>query len=110
MSTERDGAGLSSGLSMAVGVGLLVFRLHDCHSLKEKRSVVKSTIARIRNQFNASVAEVGANDDLHQAQIGFTLVGNERALIDAKINKIFNLAETLGLAELVDTQMEIMVV
>jgi len=95
---------------MVVGIGLLVFRLHGCHSLKEKRGVVKSTIARIQNQFHASVAEVGANDDHGQAQIGFALVGNDKPFIDARINKIFNMAETLGLAELVDTQMEIMVV
>jgi hypothetical protein len=96
--------------AMVIGVGLLVLRLHACHSLKEKRGVVKAVIARIRNQFNASVAEVGANDDHHQARIGFSLVGNEKPLVDAKINKLFNFVDALGLAELVDTQMEIIVV
>ena len=27
---------------MVVGVGLITFRLHDCHSLKEKRRIVKT--------------------------------------------------------------------
>ena len=43
---------------MVVGVGAITFRLHDCHSLKEKRRVVKTVIAQLRNHFNASVAEV----------------------------------------------------
>jgi hypothetical protein len=92
---------------MVVGVGLIVYRLHDCHSLKAKRSVVRSAIAQLRNHFNASVAEVGANDVHARAEIGFSLVGNDRAAIDSKINKLFNFAEQLGLAEVVDTQMEI---
>jgi uncharacterized protein YlxP (DUF503 family) len=35
-------------------------------------------------------------------------VGNDRAVINSKIDKIFNLADALGLAEIIDTQMEIM--
>ena len=45
---------------MVVGVGLITFRLHECHSLKEKRRIVKTVIAQLRNHFNASVAEVVA--------------------------------------------------
>jgi len=47
---------------MIVGTGLITLRLHDCRSLKGKRKVVKSMINRLRNNFNLSVAEVGAND------------------------------------------------
>jgi uncharacterized protein YlxP (DUF503 family) len=75
--------------------------------LKEKRRVVKSIISRIRNNFNASVAEVADNDVHRQAVIGLSLVGNDAGLINSKIDKIFNLAEDLGLAEMIDTDMEI---
>ncbi len=92
---------------MVVGVGIVIFRLHDCNSLKGKRKVVKSVVARLRNNFNASVAEVGANDDHHRAEIGFSLVGNDRKVINAKLDKIFNFAEDLGLAEIIETDMEI---
>lgn len=92
---------------MVVGIGFIKFRLHDCRSLKGKRSIVKSIVARLRNQFNASVAEVGANDLYQQAEIGFSMVGNDRQVINSKIDKIFNMAESLGLAEIVDTDMEI---
>lgn len=92
---------------MVVGTGIITLRLHDCRSLKGKRKVVKAMIQRLRNHFNASVAEVGANDIHQRAQIGFSLVGNDTALINSKIDKIFNLAEDLGLAEITATEMEI---
>ncbi len=92
---------------MVVGCGLLIFRLHDCRSLKAKRSVVKSIVAQIRNNFNVSAAEVDSNDVYERAEIGVSMVGNDRALINSKMDKLFNMADELGLAQLTDTQMEI---
>ena len=92
---------------MVVGVGCISFRIHDCRSLKAKRKVVKSIIARIRNHFNASVAEVADNDVYQRAVIGISLVGSDRRLINAKLDKLFNFAEDLGLAEMIDTELEI---
>ncbi len=92
---------------MVAGLGIITFRLHDCRSLKGKRKVVKSIISRLRNNFNVSVAEVGANDIYQRAEIGFALVGNNRKVINSKIDKIFNLADELGLAEIIDSEMEI---
>ncbi len=92
---------------MVVGIGIITFRLHDCRSLKAKRKVVRSIVSRLRNNFNASVAEVGSNDVHQRAEIGFSLVGNDNAVINSKIDKMINLAEDLGLAEIIDTEMEI---
>lgn len=92
---------------MVVGVGCITLRLHECHSLKEKRRIVKTVIARLRNNFNASVAEVADNDVHQRAVIGFSLIGNDQGLINSKIDKMFNLADELGLAEVVDTEMEL---
>jgi len=92
---------------MVVGLGIITFRLHDCRSLKGKRRVVKSIISQIRNHFNASVAEVGSNDVHHRAVIGFALVGNNRGVINAKLDKLINMVDDLGLAEIIDTEMEI---
>ncbi|MCK4988140.1 MAG: DUF503 domain-containing protein [Desulfobacterales bacterium] len=92
---------------MVVGIGIITFRLHGCRSLKGKRKVIKSIISRMRNNFNASVAEVGSNDIHQRAEIGFSLVGNDKTLINSKIDKIFNMVDGLGLAEIIDTEMEI---
>ncbi len=92
---------------MIVGVGVITFRLHACRSLKSKRKIVKSVIGKMRSHFNLSAAETGANDIYHRAEIGFALVGNSAPLINSKIDKIFNMVDDLGLAEITDTEMEI---
>ncbi len=92
---------------MVVGLGVITFRIYDCRSLKGKRKIVKSIIGRLQNNFNISVAEVGANDVYQKAVIGFALVGNDRGVINSKIDKVFNLAGELRLAEVIDTDMEI---
>jgi len=43
----------------------------------------------------------------HRAEIGFSMIGNDHTLVNSKIDKLFNMADELGLAELLDTQMEI---
>ena len=92
---------------MVVGIGTITFRLHDCHSLKGKRRIVKSIVMQLRNHFNASVAEVGANDVYQKAIIGFAMAGNQTPTINSKMDKLVNLAEDLGLAEMIDSEMEI---
>ena len=92
---------------MVVGTGKLVLRLHDCHSLKGKRSIIKTVIRKIQDNFNASVAEVGSNDIHQRAEIGIAMIGNDSRLINSKIDLLFNMVDELGLAELIDTEMEI---
>jgi len=92
---------------MVVGIGIVTLRLQECRSLKGKRKIVKSIIGQVRNKFNAAVAEVGSNDIYQRSEIGFTLVGNNHQLINSKIDKIFNMIDDLGLAEIIDTELEI---
>jgi uncharacterized protein YlxP (DUF503 family) len=92
---------------MVIGIGMITFRLHECRSLKEKRKIIKAIIARLRNNFNASISEVGLNDVYQRSEIGFSIVGNDRQVVNAKIDKLFNMAEELRLAEIIDAEMEI---
>jgi uncharacterized protein len=93
---------------MVVGIGTIVLRLHGNDSLKGKRKIVKGIAGRLQNTFNASVAEVGANDNHHRAEIGIAFVGNDRRVINAKLDKAINLVDDMQTAEIIDTQMEIM--
>ncbi len=92
---------------MIVGTGTIKLKLFGVASLKAKRKIVKSMIGRISNQFNISIAETNLNDSLDWAEIGFALVGNDTRIINSKIDKVFNMADEMGVAMLADTQMEI---
>ncbi|WDP93039.1 MAG: DUF503 domain-containing protein [Desulfobacter sp.] len=92
---------------MVVGVGTIKIKLFGIDSLKAKRKIMKSMIARIANRFNVSVAETGCNDSLEWGEIGFSVVGNDGRRINAKIDKIFNTAYGMGTAYIADTTMEI---
>jgi len=92
---------------MKVGTGIIKFRLFGVHSLKEKRKIIKSIIARIQNKFNISIAETGLNESHDWAIIGFAIVGNETRLVNSKLDKVFTMADEIGLAMIADTKMEI---
>jgi uncharacterized protein len=61
---------------MVIAVAEITLYLPDSHSLKDKRQILKSVIARVRNQFEVSIAEVGENDIWQTAQIGLSYVSN----------------------------------
>lgn len=92
---------------MVVGVGKISLRLHGCRSLKEKRKVVQAMIRRLQNRYHASVAEIGKNDIYQRAEIGVALVANSGQLVNAMLDKMIDTAEDLQLAEIVDSEIEI---
>ncbi|MCU0600677.1 MAG: DUF503 domain-containing protein [Desulfobacterales bacterium] len=93
---------------MVIGFGAVTLRMADCHSLKEKRKIVKSIISRSRNSFNASIAEISLNDAHQQAVIGFAMVGNDRSFINSSIDKLIEFIENLQIADIIDSSLEIM--
>jgi len=92
---------------MVVGIGIITFRLYGCRSLKEKRRVVKSLVRKVQNSFNASVAEVGAHDIYQKAEIGFSMVGTDQRYINSKSDKMLNMLDEIGIAEILDSELEI---
>ena len=93
---------------MVVGTGLIDLMIPESGSLKEKRSVLKRIIHRTQNEFNCSIAEVGDNDIWRRARIGFSVVGNDRPTINAKMDHILRFIERLAVAEIVRSRMEIL--
>jgi len=64
-------------MASTIGVAHLTIYLDDSFSLKDKRQVVRSITARVRNQFNASIAEVADLDDMRVATIGIVCISNQ---------------------------------
>jgi uncharacterized protein YlxP (DUF503 family) len=61
---------------MVIGICEITLHLPECHSLKEKRQVIKSLMARVRNQFEVAIAEVGEQDRWQIAKLGVSCVSN----------------------------------
>ena len=89
---------------MVVGVLQLDLHLHGVHSLKEKRGVVRRLLARCRNRYPVSAAEVGHQDLWQRTLIGVALVSSSEAVIAPILQR---LEEDLhGEAEVIDVALE----
>jgi len=93
---------------MVVGVLQLELLLHGPQSLKEKRSLVKKLIARLRNRFPVSVAEVDLQDAWQRACIGVVMVSAEAHGLNGLADRIENEISCSGLAETGPRQFEIL--
>ena len=62
----------------------------------------------VKAKFNASVAEVGANDLWQRIELGFAVCGNENGFVEKQLAEIGRFVERLALAEIVDERIEVM--
>lgn len=87
---------------------LLTLRIASAHSLKEKRAVVRSLVERLRARRNLSAAEVGLQDELQRAHIGFAVVSGDHATARRVADEVrrFIDDELIGRAEVVATEVE----
>ncbi len=92
---------------MTVGVALVSFRLHEIHSLKEKRKIVKSLVEKSRSRFNVAVAEVADQDAHHKTAIGIAVVGNDGRVLNSLLDRIIDFMDALNLADMVNREIEL---
>ena len=84
---------------MVVGVLRLELLLPENHSLKGKRSVLRTIKARVQNKFNVSIAECEDHDVWQRAVLGVSQVGADRAHVDSCLREVVRFVEELALAE-----------
>jgi uncharacterized protein len=81
-------------------------RIEGAHSLKDKRQVVRSMKAKLRQKFNVSVAEIEANDLWQRATIGVVSISDSRDYLESLMASVerhaSRLADQTG-AEVVDS-------
>ena len=90
-------------------IAAMTFRLHApwVHSLKEKRMVVRSLVAKIQNRFHASVAEIDEQDTHQIIVIGVAVIVPNNALADHLMDEISSFIEANTDAEMLDEIREI---
>ncbi len=87
---------------MAVHLGVLTVWIHleGNRSLKGKRSVVRSILAKTRNRFACAAAETDLNDVHTRAELSFAVVSNHplvaRSLLEGILEFVDGRSAVLG--------------
>ena len=91
-------------------IAAITFRLHApwVHSLKEKRSIVKSLIAKLQNRYHVSAVEIDEQDTHQTIVIGVAAVVPHNAMADSLMEEISRFVEENCEAEIVDEEREIL--
>lgn len=90
-------------------IAVLKIRLYASwvHSLKEKRMIVKSLLARIRNQFHVSAAEVEEQDTHQIIVIGIASIAAYDTQAESIMEEIIQYVEQNTDAEVMNIEKEI---
>ncbi|NLY51651.1 MAG: DUF503 domain-containing protein [Firmicutes bacterium] len=73
---------------MVVGIARIGLHIANCRSLKEKRSITKSLITRLRNKFNAAIAEIDDQDLWQKCTIAAAVIGTSTSHADSQLQAI----------------------
>lgn len=90
-------------------IATMTFRLHApwVHSLKEKRMIVKSIVAKLQNKFHVSAAEID-EQDVHQfIVIGVAAIVPHNAMADSLMDDISSFVEKSTEAQIVEETREV---
>ena len=72
---------------MLVATCVIKLELEGVYSLKDKRRIIKSILARLPQNFNVAVAEVEAQDVWQTAVIGLVTVGTDAGYLHGLLEK-----------------------
>ncbi|MBK9050846.1 MAG: DUF503 domain-containing protein [Chloroflexi bacterium] len=72
---------------MIVATCVIKLSLEGVFSLKDKRRIVKSILARLPQHFNVAAAEVDYHDAWHTAGIGLATVGTDASYLHGLLEK-----------------------
>lgn len=94
---------------MHVGLCKVTLRLPENESLKGKRQVVKSIIARVQNKFSVSIAEIDDNDAWQMTSLGIACVSNDGRHANEVLSHVVDfINEGRFETEMVDYQIELL--
>jgi uncharacterized protein len=88
---------------MVVAVTTWDLHLPGCHSLKEKRSVLKPLTSGLRRTLNVSVAETAHQDSWQRAEVVCAAVGSDRTVVEETLRAADRLVEDADGVRIMDT-------
>lgn len=84
---------MSRDTTAHVGIAEVTIRLFAIDSLKGKRGIAKSLIARVHNRFNVSIAEVHHLDSHDLLGVAVAAVANSRKVVDGTLAEVVSFME-----------------
>jgi uncharacterized protein YlxP (DUF503 family) len=91
-----------------IAILLLTFHIPNSNSLKAKRQVSQSIIARLRGRFNVSIAELGKENSWQILILGLTTISNNGLRAAKVLDSALIFVQSMALdAELVQVEREI---
>ncbi|HEY7849096.1 MAG TPA: DUF503 domain-containing protein [Ktedonobacterales bacterium] len=93
---------------MYVATAQVTIRLFQSDSLKDKRQVTRSVLARLRDKFEVSAAEVGEQERWNLAELGIACVsGDARHAQEVVERAVHYIEQTRPDIELADTSTDL---
>ncbi len=92
---------------MVIGTLRVTLQVPDSASLKDKRQVVRSLTARLRNTFNVAVAEVDDQDLWQSAVIGVACISSDGRHADEMCQKVLRFVDDFGEALVLGSHFEL---
>jgi len=93
---------------MLVALERFDLRIPGCSSLKQKRHVVKSLSAAIRQRFLVSVAEVEHQDLWQRTAIAVAAVGADQYHLRKVMHEVEKLVQSWGGVEVIDAELQVL--
>jgi uncharacterized protein len=93
---------------MVVGILEISLHLPGVLSLKEKRSVLKPLLHRLRQKFNISVAETGQQDKWQAAVLAAACVSGNSAQAHRLLEQVLDFIENDPLCQVTGSRLEIL--
>jgi uncharacterized protein YlxP (DUF503 family) len=92
---------------MTIGILTLILFIQDSSSLKERRMVLHSLKARLRNNFNVAVTQIDDEDKWQKATLAVVGVEKNRDTVNSSLSKIINFIENFNQVGLIDHEIEL---
>lgn len=93
---------------MIIGVCEIELYIPNASNLKDKRRYLQGLMKRLRDNFNASVAEIDYKDKWQRTVIGIACIDEKQREIDTRFSRIINYISKERDLEVIDYSIEIL--
>jgi uncharacterized protein YlxP (DUF503 family) len=92
---------------MTIGILKLALFIYNSNSLKEKRMILHSLKAKLRNNFNVAVTQIDDEDKWQKATLAIVGVETDRKNMNSILSNIINFIQQFNGVDLINHEMEL---